>query len=246
MPRVPADMKRPVLEGRISIDVRRWNRDGLLVPHRTFSWTWSRGDERLASIGVAVEPFARAVLLTFQWRRRGASEWARTSERVAISWTKCALGGVRPWLLCPADAGEGQCCGRRVAVLYANGPGFACRQCCGFTYTSQSESPHDRSIRRVRKTRMLLGGGPSIVDPFPGKPPRMHWRTYGRWLDRAEQEQERWIGFSHDLLRRLRPGWEPPKRLTYKQELKLRLRQLRKEASFGTTTRTGHSPRGAD
>ena len=91
---------------------------------------------------------------------------------------------------------------------------------------------------------MLLGGGPSIVDPFPGKPPRMHWRTYGRWLDRAEQEQERWIGFSHDLLRRLRPGWEPPKRLTYKQELKLRLRHLHKEASFRTTTQTGHSPRG--
>ena len=64
----------------------------------------------------------------------------------------------------------------------------------------------------------------------------MHWRTYGRWLDRVEQEQERWIGFSHDLLRRLRPGWEPPKRLTYKQELELRLRQLRREASFRTTT----------
>ena len=47
----------------------------------------------------------------------------------------------------------------------------------------------------------------------------------------------------HDLLRRLRSGWEPPKRLTYKQEIKLRLRQLRREASFRTTTRTGHGPR---
>ena len=74
----------------------------------------------------------------------------------------------------------------------------------------------------------------------------MHRRTYGKFLARAEAEHEIWIAFSHDLLRRLRPGWEPPKRLTYKQELKLRLRQLRKEASFGTTTRTGHSPRGAD
>jgi hypothetical protein len=92
---------------------------------------------------------------------------------------------------------------------------------------------------------MRLGGGPSIVDPFPGKPPRMHWRTYGRWLDRAEQEQERWIGFSHDLLRRLGSEWVPPKRLTYKQELKLRLRQLRREASFRTTTWTGQGPHGA-
>ena len=53
------------------------------------------------------------------------------------------------------------------------------------------------------------------------------------------------MGFSHDLLRRLRPGWEPPKRLTYKQELKLRLRQLHKEAFFRTTTRIGHSRHGA-
>jgi hypothetical protein len=34
--------------------------------------------------------------------------------------------------------------------------------------------------------------------------------------------------------------------LTYEQELKLRLRRLRKEAFFRTTARTGHSPRGAD
>jgi hypothetical protein len=72
----------------------------------------------------------------------------------------------------------------------------------------------------------------------------MHWRTYGRRLDRAEQEQERWIAFSDDLLRRFESEWEPPERLTYKQELKLRLRALRKEASFRTTTRAGHGPHG--
>jgi hypothetical protein len=243
-------MKRPVCEDSLSIDVRRWRRDGLL-PYQKFSCTWCSGDQALAGISVAIEADAvflakaGSAVLTFQWRRRETSEWTEACQRVPIAWTRCYLGGARPWFLCPAGAGEGQFCGRRVAELYANGPGFACRQCCGFAYTSQSESPHDRSIRRVRKTRMRLGGGTSIVDPFLGKPPRMHWRTYGRWLDRVEQEQEHWIGFSHDLLRRLRPGWEPPKRLTFKQELKSRLRQLHKEASFRTTTRTGHGPHGA-
>jgi hypothetical protein len=29
-----------------------------------------------------------------------------------------------------------------------------------------------------------LGAKPNVFDPFPGKPPRMHWRTYER-LHRA-------------------------------------------------------------
>jgi hypothetical protein len=27
---------------------------------------------------------------------------------------------------------------------------------------------------------MRLGGGPSILDLFPDKPPKMRWQTYGR------------------------------------------------------------------
>jgi len=70
----------------------------------------------LASIGVA--PEADAVLLTFERRRRGAGEWALACQRVPVVWTRCHLGGARPWFLCTEDAGDGQCCGRRVAKLY--------------------------------------------------------------------------------------------------------------------------------
>jgi hypothetical protein len=35
-------------------------------------------------------------------------------------------------------------------------------------------------IRRVRKIRMRLGAGFSFAEPFPEKPPGMHWRTYLR------------------------------------------------------------------
>jgi hypothetical protein len=37
-----------------------------------------------------------------------------------------------------------------------------------------------RAISRVRKIRMRLGAGFSFAEPFPEKPPRMHWRTYLR------------------------------------------------------------------
>ena len=32
---------------------------------------------------------------------------------------------------------------------------------------------------------MKLGGSESVADPFPEKPPRMHWRTYYRIQSRA-------------------------------------------------------------
>ena len=42
-----------------SIDVRRWKRDGLLEPHQTFRWQWSRHGEVMASINVRVEQRSR-------------------------------------------------------------------------------------------------------------------------------------------------------------------------------------------
>src|SRR5215467_7476130 len=98
MTRVPAGTKRPVVEGSLSIDVRRWHRDGLLYAGRSFTWTWSSDGETLGEIGVAVE--TDAVSLSFDWRRRGANEWARTCQLVPIVWTRCHIGGARLWFLC--------------------------------------------------------------------------------------------------------------------------------------------------
>ena len=130
-------------------------------PFRSYSCTWCQGDEALASIGVGIEADtaflakAGAAVLTFQWRRRETAEWTQACQRVPIVWTKCDLGGARPWFLCPEDTGDGRCCGRRVAKLYTGDSHlFACRQCRRLAYASQSESPHDRSIQRVRKTQI--------------------------------------------------------------------------------------------
>jgi len=61
----------------------------------------------------------------------------------------------------------------------------------------------------MRNIRPRIGGGPSIRDPFPDKPPKMHWRTYGRLSHKAAAAQERWIALQRDFVRRHYPGLLP-------------------------------------
>jgi hypothetical protein len=98
--------------------------------------------------------------------------------------------------------GDGQPCGRRVALLYLRGHEFGCRQCGGLAYATQSESPHFRAITKAQKLRIRLGGDADLRAPFPRKPARMHRSTYDRLLARAMTAQERWVGLSRDYLRR--------------------------------------------
>jgi hypothetical protein len=59
----------------------------------------------------------------------------------------------------------------------------------------------DRAITKARKLRMRLGGGPSVLDRLPGKPARMHRRTYWRLLAAAIEAQERMIALDVEWLR---------------------------------------------
>jgi hypothetical protein len=168
---------RTTCESCISVDVRRWHREGRLRAGQDFSWSWSRGGEPAGSIGVRTE--RDAVALNYRSRSWGASEWRAVEQRVPITWTACHLGGQRPWFVCSVYR-DGQHCGRRVALLYCAGELFACRRCYGLAYASQQESARFRGIGRSRKIRMRLGGSANLCDPFPAKPKRMHWRTYLR------------------------------------------------------------------
>jgi hypothetical protein len=115
-------------------------------------------------------------------------------QRVPLVWTRCHLGGRRPWFLCA--------CGRRAAKLYQYGaPVFACRQCCGLAYRSQQEIPRHRAISRAQKLRMRLGGSANLLEPFPKKPRGMYRRTYYRLSARAMAAQERSIALDSDYLR---------------------------------------------
>ena len=154
-----------------SIDVRCWKRDGLLTPHQSFGWQWSRYGEVVASIRVRTEP-SRA-LLTYR-HRIGGEDWKDESYPVYLDWTACNLGGQRPWFLCPARG-----CGRRVVILYGGGI-FACRHCYQLAYPSQRETWDDRAARRADRIRDKLGWEPGILNGNGWKPKGMHWNTFER------------------------------------------------------------------
>lgn len=154
-----------------TLDVRRLQRDGLLIPGRVFRWHWTRDAEEVASLGVAVE--TGRVILDYKHRSNGG-EWQLQNYPVYLDWTACNLGGQRAWFLCPSKG-----CGRRVAKLYS-GPIFSCRHCHRLVYQSQRETGFDRLLRRAESIRLRLGWEISILDDDGGKPKGMHWRTFKR------------------------------------------------------------------
>jgi hypothetical protein len=163
-----------------------WQRQGRLRDHQCFSWWWTRGGEPSGNINVRTEE--HAVVLIYRVRSHGETEWKDIEQRVLITWTTCHLGGRRPWFVCSVYK-SGRYCGRRVAVLYGEGQLFACRGCYGLAYSSQQQSPRDRNLSRAQKIRMKLGGSPSLLEPFPPRPRRMHTRTYVRLKARSQASE---------------------------------------------------------
>lgn len=162
-----------------SIDVRRWQREGLLTPGQYFNTEWRRRGEKVAAIGVKVE--TGRLQLAYSYRISGG-EWESLDYPVYLQTTACNYGGDRYWFTCPAAG-----CGRRVAVLYLCGKIFACRHCYKLVYRCQRETIDDRSARRADKIRDTLGWEPGILNGNGWKPKGMHWRTFERL--RAEHDK---------------------------------------------------------
>lgn len=154
-----------------SIDVRRWQRDGLLSPDNSFMWEWLKDGGRVASICVSVR--RGLVVLDYQHRRR-EGVWKKECYPVRLDWTSCHFGFSRPWFICPAID-----CGRRVAILYG-GEIFACRHCYQLVYASQREIAADRLLRKADKIRDRMRWEYGILGGLEPKPKGMHWRTYNR------------------------------------------------------------------
>ena len=145
-------------EACISIDVRRWHREGRLRAGQSFSCAWTGGGEPLGSISVRTEcdgtecdgMECHAVILFYRARRWGAHKWKPIEQRVPITWTACHLGGQRPWFVRMARSNCGYR-GRRAALPYATDELFACRRCCGLAYASQQEAPMYRGVGLARE-----------------------------------------------------------------------------------------------
>ena len=75
-----------------AIDIRRWQRDGLLVTGRWFNWQWIQNGETVANIGVTAED--GRVMLSYRYRRN-EGEWQNLDYPVKLAKTPCTYGGVR-------------------------------------------------------------------------------------------------------------------------------------------------------
>jgi hypothetical protein len=154
-----------------TLDVRRFERAGMLTLGRRAGWQWTRNGETVASIQMRTEE--DRVILIYR-HRSGDAEWKDEQYAVRIVRTPCNLGGSRAWFLCPAVG-----CGRRVAILYGGGI-FACRRCYQLAYASGREDVCDRAARRADRLRARLGWEPGILNGEGGKPKWMRWHTFER------------------------------------------------------------------
>lgn len=164
-------MARSLAEHLHSVDVRPLVRG----PWRSGTLRWLVGDRETGSVGYELHPQDCLVLI---WTSRG------TAHRLPVALVSTAphFGGVRWWALCPG-------CGRRCAVLYGYGRGFACRLCLRLTYESTRENAFSRACRRVAKVRGRYGAPQGIAWPWGSKPRRMRWVTFARILDRERAAQ---------------------------------------------------------
>lgn len=73
-----------------ALDIRRLQRDGLLIPGRFFNWQWSINGEKIADINIRIE--ANNVILNYRSRRSGG-EWQPIEYPVFWNGRLATLGG---------------------------------------------------------------------------------------------------------------------------------------------------------
>jgi len=171
------------------IDVRRWNREGLLAQGRSGIWQWtcSETGAQLAAIGYRSD----GGTVTLNYSVNGEAR----VQAIGLGRTHCQYGGSRPWFHCPVR-------GERVAILFFRAGRFACRDCQRIAYASQSDDVCARTWRKQARLESRLG-------PNWQRPKGMHSTTYERLtslLWDCEERRDTVLGaFLHRMLQR-EPG----------------------------------------
>jgi hypothetical protein len=90
-------------------------------------------------------------------------------------------------------------CQKQRQSLYAIKYAYACRQCIGLQYASQSERPQERLMRRIRKLRKELWGydWPEVNNMFEQvvywpKPKWMRWKTFEQNRDKITKLENKY------------------------------------------------------
>ncbi len=187
---------KPETSDAMPLDIRKITRKGLLVPGRCFAWHWLVNGRQVAGLSVWVD--GQGMVLSYRVKSTGEI----VEQRVQTQTSLCHFGGQRQWFTCPK-------CSKRVAVLYAPGRYFACRQCGGLGYASQKEGVGNRASSRAEKLRQRLGWAPGILNDEGGKPKGMHWKTFERLKSQHDelvqvglQDIGRQLGYLHKLIDR--------------------------------------------
>ena len=177
------------------LDIRKITRKGLLVPGSNFSWQWLVNDRQVAGVSIRVD--LKSMVLSYRMKSTGEV----VEQQVQTQTSPCHLGGQRYWFTCCPR------CSKRVAVLYAPGRYFACRQCGGLSYATQKEGAGDRASSRADKLRKRMGWQAGILNGDGSKPKGMHWTIYQQLKSRHDalvqvslNDIGRKLGFLHKLL----------------------------------------------
>jgi len=149
----------------LSIDVRRWQRDGLLN-RRYFGWQWSDHDSGEVTSSIGVQAEAGRVTLIYQ-----AGDQPHR-DGVNINTTPCTYGGARSWFNCPR-------CNGRCAKLYLRWGHFRCRQCNQISYHTQSEDQIGRLWIAQAKIEARLG--PNLARPKFMRHKTFDWLRHRYW-----------------------------------------------------------------
>jgi hypothetical protein len=146
-----------------------------------------------------IMPLDDALLLVYRSTRSRGEAWQHQKQAVPFTTTATAFGGRRRWFAYPQ-------CRRPCRVLFGNDR-FLCRRCWGIGYRSQRESGWSRTIGRMHKLRVRLGGSASLLEPFPLRPRYTRHRTYqtlqARYMSLSRQNTADLQGFVSRLKRRI-------------------------------------------
>ena len=168
------------------IDVRRWQREGILHAGRAGGWQWTDPDTGKQTAAIGYRANGNSVTLNY------SIDGKPTTQIVWLTETACNYGGARQWFTCPIR-------GERVAVLFLRAGRFACRHCQRIAYGSQSGDLCERPWRKQAKVEAKLG-------PNWTRPKGMHATTRDRLLSiiwECEERREMAFGnFLDSMLRR--------------------------------------------
>ena len=158
---------KPETMESMPLDIRKITRTGLLFPGNVFSWQWLANDRQVGGIDIRVD--LESLMLSYCNKSTGEV----VEQLVHTQATPCHFGGHRHWFTCPR-------CSKRVAVLYASGRNFECRQCGRLAYPTQKENVGDRASTKANKLRKRMGWQVGILHGVGNRPKGMHLKTYLR------------------------------------------------------------------